>query len=442
MKRKLQFLSVVAMTAFLGMQTVNAQIALPGVIEAETGGTYTTGISANANFTGGTANGISGFNNSGSPVVTRTATYTVTVATAGIYDISMIYGFASGSAATNAGLRVYIPAGETTSLPSTDQYNVFGGAGVLRVNPTTGTNYTTAAPGTFVKNGFYLPSGTYKLSFENVGSGGYSIDKWEILSSTAPRPFPNVGTVPNITTTGTNEFEAENYDQGGQGVTFFDTTLANTGTATAVAYRIDNVDVSNAAGVGSPSNANVVNAIADTEWMEYTVNIVNDGNYKLATTYASGSDTGLKLTAAIYNSTGTKISDLITTPLELTTTTSATTYVALTSPAFPITTTGSKIIRISFSDGTGSGVNIDKFKLVYDSTLGVNDFESNVSINVHPNPSASGVFQLGESVKWEVYSALGSKVAQGEGTEINLSSQAKGVYLVKTAKGATKVVFQ
>jgi parallel beta-helix repeat protein len=74
--------------------------------------------------------------------------------------------------------------------------------------------------------------------------------------------------------------EFENYDVGGPGVSYNDTTEANEG----VHYRKDAVDIkaNKAAGNGA-----VVGFTQNGEWMEYTVRVEKAGNYRLVVTYAT-----------------------------------------------------------------------------------------------------------------------------------------------------------
>lgn len=426
MKRKLQFLSIVALTTFMGIQAVKAQTALPGTIEAETGTLAGGAFITNGN--GGTLNVVSGFINSG-----RFAEYSVSVATAGYYDMSVVYLNTSVATNSTSGIRVSIP-----SLP----YNVFGG-GFL---PAAGS---TEAYATATKTGFYLPAGTYIMKVENyLASAGVNIniDSFTVTASTTGRT--TVGSVVNITNTNTasNVIEAENYDLGGEGKTSSDTTLGNLNVppGTTVAYRADNTDVGTSA---SASNGFVVGGVIANEWLEYTVNVADAGSYKLEITYASGNAstnvTNGKITAATYDTAGTKLNDLIQAPNEI--------YVSgnsnwndfrvIESSAFNLNAGTNQIIRISM--GAGS-VNLDKFKFIYQGpSLGVNDISSKITkVNVYPNPSKNGKFSLSESTKWEVYSISGAKVKQGEGELIDISSAAKGVYILKTESVTKRIIFE
>ncbi|MBN2406080.1 MAG: carbohydrate-binding protein [Elusimicrobia bacterium] len=77
------------------------------------------------------------------------------------------------------------------------------------------------------------------------------------------------------------KIEAENYDLGGDGVAYMDTTLGNEGGA----YRSDNVDIQECSDTGGGYN---VGWIDNGEWLEYTVNVSQSGSYDVSLRVASG----------------------------------------------------------------------------------------------------------------------------------------------------------
>jgi hypothetical protein len=68
--------------------------------------------------------------------------------------------------------------------------------------------------------------------------------------------------------------EAENYNNGGEGVAYHDTTPANEGGE----YRHDAVDIEKATGEGSY----VVGWVRPGEWLKYTVNVAEAGVYDVS----------------------------------------------------------------------------------------------------------------------------------------------------------------
>ncbi len=91
-----------------------------------------------------------------------------------------------------------------------------------------------------------------------------------------PEPTQYTGTPAAVP--GTIQFE--NYDAGGSGVAYFDTTGGNTGNA----YRRDNVDIQVTTDTGGGYNLGWVKA---TEWLKYTVAIAASDTYTIDVRLAS-----------------------------------------------------------------------------------------------------------------------------------------------------------
>lgn len=87
------------------------------------------------------------------------------------------------------------------------------------------------------------------------------------------------------------KIEAENYDVGGQGVSYFDDDFQNKGGF----YRKDRVDIVAVDGADTSKGYAVGYTLAG-EWLEYTVNVEKTADYKIFANVASGSETsGLRL---------------------------------------------------------------------------------------------------------------------------------------------------
>lgn len=72
-------------------------------------------------------------------------------------------------------------------------------------------------------------------------------------------------------------------------------------------------------------------------------------------------------------------------------------------------------------------------KLEQDPTLSINDTDF-TKIALYPNPSKTGVFNyksLTTNTDWEVFNILGVKVKKGNGSIIDLTNHANGLYLLK-----------
>ncbi len=79
------------------------------------------------------------------------------------------------------------------------------------------------------------------------------------------------------------KIEAEDYDVGGQGVSYFDKDVENMGGV----YREDEVDVGR---LDSALDGFVVGYTEEGEWLEYTVNVFESGRFKLTLNASSGVD--------------------------------------------------------------------------------------------------------------------------------------------------------
>jgi hypothetical protein len=104
-------------------------------------------------------------------------------------------------------------------------------------------------------------------------------------------------------------------------------------------------------------------------------------------------------------------------------------------------------ILVAFDRGADTG----NFITYFDDIAIYND-SSSLSIKslspfskgvlIYPNPSESGLFNLSESMPWEVYSILGVKISSGNSALIDLSSASKGIYFVKFANEIKKILIE
>lgn len=191
--------------------------------------------------------------------------YTVNVATAGSYS----FGFRMASSGTGGTVHLSIDGANVSgaiALPDT------GGWGVWK---------------TVTVSGVPLPAGTHVLTLavDANGTGGTAADlNWIDVSAAALPPVTTnaySGTpapVPGL-------IEAENYDKGGDGVGYHDTTAGNS----SGAYRSDDVDVKVTTDSSGGYNVKSVRA---GEWLAYTVNVAAAGTYTLDLRVASSGTGG------------------------------------------------------------------------------------------------------------------------------------------------------
>ena len=167
--------------------------------------------------------------------------YTVNVASTGVYDVA----FRVASSGTGGTVHLTVDGTDVTgpiALPDT------GGWGAWK---------------TFTKSGVTLPAGVHvlKLVVDANGSTGTVADiNWlNVAAATAAPP---------------GRIEAENYDNGGAGVAYYDTTAGNS----SGAYRSDDVDIRVTTDTSGGYNIKSVRA---GEWLAYTVNVASAGTYTI-----------------------------------------------------------------------------------------------------------------------------------------------------------------
>jgi Carbohydrate binding module (family 6) len=206
--------------------------------------------------------------------------------------------------------------------------------------------------------------------------------------------------------------EAENYDFGGQGVSYSDSDPVNSG-ATDANFRIkDGVDI------GKAGAGYLLGWTQDNEWLEYTVNIAQATDYDMNISYASlngGGKIGMnvdgvsKFTGLIVPSTGSwsafgMLKQKVSLPV------------------------GQHVVRVLIEK---SGFNLDKIEFVKSPITGTEGLNEAVALQVYPNPSSGGVFLLSKTSNWEVYSINGLFIKSGSGDTIDLSNETTSVYLLK-----------
>ena len=143
------------------------------------------------------------------------------------------------------------------------------------------------APGQFTEknNGGYIESvaaaAGLQGEFKNIGDRINNIPLPDFSNVVPQAPFVENMTIPGA-------IEMENYDEGGQSVSFSDKDFVNEGGV----YREDGVDV---VGLGCSDTLNTKDckgyAVGYTqagEWLEYTVNVTTAGEYAFVANVASG----------------------------------------------------------------------------------------------------------------------------------------------------------
>lgn len=202
-------------------------------------------------------------------------------------------------------------------------------------------------------------------------------------------PYKSVIDVPGIV-------EAENFDQGGEGLSFHDSDANDEGDAN---YRSDNEGLDLVKG----NNGTAIGYTAKGEWTEYSVNVTEAGEYSFEATCSNGSSsTGGFSISRVSGSTVTKIGDV-----KVTATGGWNTYKVMTGKLTQKLSAGQQILRFTITDGN---CNIDKVKFIC-TTTGIQ------TISVVPT-----------SVN--VYNLYGVKV----GTVADWQNLPRGIYVVNGRK--------
>jgi hypothetical protein len=154
-----------------------------------------------------------------------------------------------------------------------------------------------------------LTSGQHilKLVMDANGTSGY-VGNFNYITAApsgvvVPPPPPSGqtpygGTAFNIASSGTSTLQAENFDDGGEGVAYHDLTPDNLGTQ----YRTTGVDIETTFNDSGGFNIGYTPA---GEWLEYTVNVATAGNYDLGFRVASsGAGGAFHLEVDDVNKTG------------------------------------------------------------------------------------------------------------------------------------------
>jgi len=152
--------------------------------------------------------------------------------------------------------------------------------------------------------------------------------------------------------------QAENYDIGGSGVAYYDTTSGNAGGQ----YRSDNVDISTCSDTGGGYH---ISSIAATEWLEYTVNAPTTGDYNWMMRVSSSAEGQYRIEVDGSDITGTK---------KFPTTSSA--WATIRTPARAMSS-GQRIVRVYMINGSWNLNKVDVANLGGDG-VGIDMHTSNV----------------------------------------------------------------
>ncbi|MBR3618570.1 MAG: carbohydrate-binding protein, partial [Bacteroidaceae bacterium] len=124
----------------------------------------------------------------------------------------------------------------------------------------------------------YKPTekGSYTVTAEATDTEGKTskVFSYTLKVNNKRTPYKSAIAIPGI-------IQAENFDKGGEGLTYHDSDSKDEGDAK---YRTDNEGVDLVKG----NNGNAIGYTAKDEWTEYTINVKDPGKYAFEATVSSG----------------------------------------------------------------------------------------------------------------------------------------------------------
>jgi len=181
----------------------------------------------------------------------------------------------------------------------------------------------------------------YALTWTNVPAGTYTVTAVAIdnsgASTTSIGATIQVVGIPAATIPGL--VEAENFDNGGEGVAYHDTTAGNSGGK----YRATDVDIETTFDVGAGYN---LGWVAASEWLKYTATVATTATYTLELRVASTGNGG----TGHVEIDGVNVTGPITVP----NTGGWQTWTSVFVPGIPMSA-GSHVVRLVFDTNGSTG---------------------------------------------------------------------------------------
>lgn len=226
----------------------------------------------------------------------------------------------------------------------------------------------------------------------------------------------------------------EDYDLGGEGLAFSDSSVGNSGGVYRTKYGED-VDVL-AGGSGF-----VVGSLSGDEFTRYTINVTEDGKYEMLVNFKTFAATSKPFSAYLLPRDLSSSIELFydrggssTSGIKKVTVDDVHVFSDYRSVEFDLTA-GVWVLELKIPNG-GAGPSYDYITLNRTGSLGINDINSYQNrLKVYPVPSNDGIFNLNKSQVWAVYSITGKILLRGEGSLINISNFLPGFYFLKTESG-------
>src|SRR5574344_741480 len=195
----------------------------------------------------------------------------------------------------------------------------------------------------------YTPSakGDYSITAIATDTAGKqsNIAKYTLKVNNKRTAYNGTISIPGI-------IQAENFDKGGEGLTFHDSDSKDEGKASP-AYRTDNEGVDIVTG----NNGYALGYTAANEWLEYSINVASAGKYSCNATVSSGV-TGSGFNIGIVKDG--KVTNVCSISVPQTGSSSWDTYKGVTANLSTELEAGDQILRITISS---ANCNIDKIEL-------------------------------------------------------------------------------
>ena len=329
--------------------------------------------------------------------------YTIRVEKAGLYDVDCYV------ASMNNGGRFYL------------NVNGVNKTGTISITGNGGWGDGGFAKLTVLNVPFKTGENLFELRIEN---GGFNIDRFEFRKAQpyAGTPFKE-NHVPG-------KIEAEDFDNGGAGMAYYDTTPTNQG---GYNYRAgESVDIENSAGSIHISHT------SGGEWLKYTLEAMQSGIYDLTVRVATGNGGSGSLS---FN-----FDDTYEYPSLSATTANWNTYTTVTLYNVELTK-GAHVMTVTI----GGNINIDWYEFTFVSEIGEVTGNENLfaaELKVYPNPFTSEVriaetdVETGRAPSLQIINAAGTVVhAQKINNPVEIISLEQlptGVYLFCVEKDGNK----
>lgn len=208
--------------------------------------------------------------------------------------------------------------------------------------------------------------------------------------------------------------EAENYNTGGNNVSYYDKDRSNRGGE----YRKDGVDVY----ASDEANGFAIGYCEEEEWMNYTVNVAEEGEYTVS---VRASEEGEVEAGTVHASLSNEAGDAI--DIEVGSTGSWDVYDEYVQKNRISLPAGESTIKLTIKK---SWVNIDRLTFTKYDPSDVDLTEAD-KIVVVTSPSSIKIIGIEGDFKAEIINAEGKTVCVSDKTEISTSGITSGVYTIR-----------